>query len=247
MIVDCISDLHGHYPNLEGGDLLIVAGDLTTSDKAHQLLQFGEWLTEQKYRKKVVIAGNHDNLICAGRWKLCPPCEYGWNFDYLCDSGVEFEYWEEDRQDSNSRVCFSNIIRTKKKLKIWGSPWTKSFPGMNPNCKAFTVDTEEELAVKFSLIPDDTDILITHCPPYGIFDRVSCPLRQPNGMICHAYQSAGSDSLHAAILRINPLIHCFGHIHEGYNHEKLGRTHFVNASHVNERYQAVNPPIRIEL
>ena len=29
MIVDRISDLHGHYPQLEGGDLLIVAGDLT--------------------------------------------------------------------------------------------------------------------------------------------------------------------------------------------------------------------------
>ncbi len=29
MIIDCISDLHGYYPKLEGGDLLIVAGDLT--------------------------------------------------------------------------------------------------------------------------------------------------------------------------------------------------------------------------
>jgi len=28
MIIDCISDLHGYYPELEGGDLLIIAGDL---------------------------------------------------------------------------------------------------------------------------------------------------------------------------------------------------------------------------
>lgn len=33
MIIDCISDLHGQYPQLEGGDLLIVAGDLTARDK----------------------------------------------------------------------------------------------------------------------------------------------------------------------------------------------------------------------
>lgn len=32
MIIDCISDLHGYYPELGGGDLLIVAGDLTARD-----------------------------------------------------------------------------------------------------------------------------------------------------------------------------------------------------------------------
>ena len=32
MIIDCISDLHGAYPHLEGGDLLIVGGDLTSRD-----------------------------------------------------------------------------------------------------------------------------------------------------------------------------------------------------------------------
>lgn len=31
MIIDCISDLHGEYPILEGGDLLIVAGDLVVN------------------------------------------------------------------------------------------------------------------------------------------------------------------------------------------------------------------------
>lgn len=32
MIIDCIADLHSHYPKLDGGDLLIVAGDLTDRD-----------------------------------------------------------------------------------------------------------------------------------------------------------------------------------------------------------------------
>jgi Icc-related predicted phosphoesterase len=36
MIIDCISDLHGAQPKLEGGDLLIVAGDLTARDTEQQ-------------------------------------------------------------------------------------------------------------------------------------------------------------------------------------------------------------------
>lgn len=31
MIIDFISDTHGHYPELEGGDLLIVAGNPTAN------------------------------------------------------------------------------------------------------------------------------------------------------------------------------------------------------------------------
>ena len=40
MIIDCIADLHGHYPKLEGGDLLIVAGDLTAEHKYEELDYF---------------------------------------------------------------------------------------------------------------------------------------------------------------------------------------------------------------
>jgi hypothetical protein len=32
MDVTCISDLHGYLPKLEGGDLLIIAGDMTARD-----------------------------------------------------------------------------------------------------------------------------------------------------------------------------------------------------------------------
>lgn len=224
MIIDCISDLHGHFPKLEGGDLLIVAGDLTARDTPEEYLFFFHWLQDQKYRKIVFIAGNHDHWIEKNQdeWKCITP---EIDIQYLCDSGTEFEG-----------------------LKIWGSPWTKTFPGMNPDCMAFTepfgCDQEEWLAERWALIPDDTDILITHSPPFGILDR------------CYDGELAGSKPLRDNIFAISPIISIFGHIHENGGKQKnvlLGNDidakfiQFINCSHVNEKYQAVNKPVRVIL
>jgi Icc-related predicted phosphoesterase len=207
MIIDCIADLHGHYPKLEGGDLLIVAGDLTARDIENEVALFDYWINEQNYRNKIVVGGNHDNVLAEGRIKL----QFA---QYLCDSGTEFEG-----------------------LKIWGSPWTKTFEGMNPNCKAFTVDTEEELASKFSLIPDNIDILVTHSPPYGVLDQ----------NIEEDY--CGSSSLIKPMIYSGCKFHIFGHIHESYGkfYNAILDITYINASHVNERYKPVNKPVRIIL
>lgn len=222
MIIDCISDLHGFYPELEGGDLLIVAGDLTANDSPEQLWRFSQWMIDLDYKLKVVVPGNHDNVFYEKYYK-----EHKSPFVpmiYLCDSGVEFEG-----------------------LKIWGSPWTKTFEGMNEDCKAFTCDTEEELAEKWCHIPHDIDILITHSPPRGIGDLVK---DQSDDEERHC----GSEYL-AAFFKyaIRPKLHIFGHIHEGYGKYEVysgyndTMVQSVNASHVNERYQPVNKPIRIIL
>jgi len=46
--------------------------------------------------------------------------------------------------------------------KIHGSPWTPEFCGW-----AFMLENEKDMLKKWKMIPDDTDILITHGPPYG--------------------------------------------------------------------------------
>lgn len=219
MIVDCISDLHGHYPELEGGDLLIVAGDLTARDCRSDHLNFLTWLETVPYEKLIFIAGNHDNYI----QKYNEDCLNDFNsketFVYLCDSGTEFEG-----------------------LRIWGSPWTLRFPGMNPHCMAFTMKTEEELACKWAKIPEDTDILVTHSPISHYLDKTIDGRR------------AGSGSLRVKTRDIfmkkgGPIkLHVCGHIHESYGQEGDGTIPIrVNASHVNERYEPVNKPIRVVL
>ena len=49
---------------------------------------------------------------------------------------------------------------------FYGSPWQPRFRDW-----AFNLDRGEDLAEKWALIPTNTDILITHCPPSGILDR----------------------------------------------------------------------------
>lgn len=213
--ITAISDLHGYYPKLPGGDLLIVAGDLTARDTPKEHCnQFVPWLKELNYKKIIVIAGNHDNLLqqdeclCMGDWDGC-------NIEYLCDSGTEFEG-----------------------LKIWGSPWTFRFC-MSPHCMAFT-GTESKLKKKFDDIPCDTDILITHGPPYGILDKTITD------------EKVGSLALLKKARQTFLRYHIFGHIHEAYGTDKAecgGKiiTTFINCSHVNEWYKPVNKPVTFEI
>ncbi len=54
-------------------------------------------------------------------------------------------------------------------------------------------------------------------------------------------------SLVAALARIKPKLHVFGHIHEGYGETQFGPTRCLNVSTCNADYQAVNTPIVVDL
>lgn len=229
MIIDCCSDLHGEYPTLMGGDLLIVAGDITACDKLNQWKEFFQWLKKQPYDKKIVIAGNHDGFFKSGfpmnqkeandlkevqDFLKVMGEDIDVDFEYLCDFGTEY-----------------------KGLKIYGSPWTPEFCNWH-----FMLPRGEQLKEKWDLIPDDTDILITHGPAMGILDSVY-------RVAYSKLDRVGCADLRDAVERVRPKLHVFGHIHASYGHTilKLEDKHVicVNAAHMNEDYEAVNPPIRI--
>lgn len=208
MNITCISDLHGHFPKLPGGDLLIVAGDITSDDSFVAHSETLTWLHSQKYEKKILVAGNHDGFL-----------EKNNNFykdtsvTYLCDSCAEY-----------------------KGYKIWGSPWTSLFHGVNPHCKAFMIH-ERKLKNKWALIPSDTDILVTHNPPNCILD------------INRQDKRCGCALLRKRVMSIRPKLHVFGHIHGGSGIDKESDEGiiYVNASILNEDYIYTNPPKQIEL
>lgn len=115
-------------------------------------------------------------------------------------------------------------------LRVWGSPWQPWFFDW-----AFNLPRGPELAAKWALIPDAVDVLVTHGPPFAVLDRTA------------SGEEVGCRDLLHALARVRPRLHVFGHIHEAYGRHERDGTVFVNASNCDLRYQAVQPPVVVEL
>ncbi|MCB9832584.1 MAG: metallophosphatase domain-containing protein [Planctomycetes bacterium] len=115
-------------------------------------------------------------------------------------------------------------------LRFWGSPWQPAFFDW-----AFNLPRGPALAAKWALIPSGTDVLVTHGPPAGILDRV------------HDGSHAGCADLLAAIARVRPRLHVFGHIHEDPGLLERAGTIHVNASSCDRRYRPLQAPITVDL
>lgn len=137
---------------------------------------------------------------------------------------------EPSRAAINSATCLIDEEIDVFGLRIWGSPWQPDFHSW-----AFNLPRGKALADRWKLIPDDTDILITHGPPRGILD------------LCSNGSHEGCEDLRERVETISPRLHVFGHIHEGHGVETHGGITFVNASICNLAYRPVNPPIVIDL
>lgn len=115
-------------------------------------------------------------------------------------------------------------------IKIWGSPWQPEF-----NDWAFNLPRGEALAEKWTMVPCDTDLLVTHGPPMGIGDL-------------SGKEHVGCSDLMERVEVVKPRWHAFGHVHEGYGVYRPGEssTTFINASVCNWRYEHVNKAITVD-
>jgi len=127
-------------------------------------------------------------------------------------------------------------------IKIFGSQFTPSFG----EGWAFNVN-RNKLEQYWKDIPENTDILITHGPPYGFLDLTE----SGEGKLQHT----GCKSLFNRVKAIeNIKYHIFGHLHretEAYNtgiFKPTGmKTTFINACVLNLKYELCNDGIVIEI
>jgi Icc-related predicted phosphoesterase len=211
MRIVAISDTHEQHDqlNIPDGDVLIHSGDFTYTGKVEAVVSFNAWLGRLPHKYKIIIAGNHDKLF-----ERNPTLAESLitNAVYLKDSSVDIEG-----------------------LSFYGSPWTPSFG----HGWAFNANRGEHIQLYWDKIPEKTDVLITHGPPYGLLDEVP----HYNGV-----ENVGCEKLMEEIIyRVKPKIHIFGHIHEGYGQIELYSVKFVNASTCTGSYMPTNKPIVIDL
>lgn len=208
MKVIVISDTHSQHAQIQlpAGDLLIHAGDITSIGKEKEVKDFLNWFESQPHPNKIFIAGNHDF------------------------------YLEQTDASVIKKIIPPGVVYLKDKgtivegLSIWGSPYTPWF-----NNWAFSKQPGRQINTHWKKIPEGTDILITHGPPFQILDELA------SGIL------AGCPELNKRILEIRPKYHLFGHIHEGYGKKRrMGTTH-VNASVLNQYYLVQNKPISFNI
>jgi Icc-related predicted phosphoesterase len=215
MKIWAISDLHTKYRLLtipDDIDMVICAGDASTtrewSFNEVEYRSFLDWYSNLPITHKVLIAGNHDTAVYNG---LIKP-------KYIKSLGITYL--------NDETVIIDGI-------KIFGSPWTPTFGyGWGFNCD------RSKLYKHWELIEEDTDIVITHGPGYGILDN------NEEGKYC------GDKSLTSALMKIQPKYNIFGHIHEqGGRQLKISdcKTTFINASVVGLRHGIINNGHIIEI
>lgn len=246
MKIACLSDIHGQWKDIEypQADILVLAGDILNNyiygDGTHgevekqldELSNLNDFFSTLKslYKEIILVAGNHD--------------------------------WCFEKEPEKSREIITNAIYLQDEevvvdnVKFYGSPWQPwfhnwafNFPNPNPRLtKDYSMaEVEKEFGKRKVLaarvawdtwdkIPKDTNVLITHGPPFKILDET---IQNTN---------AGCVYLGNKIARLSQLkAHIFGHIHHAYGRKKIGNKHFVNAAGLGESYKDYNPIQVIEV
>lgn len=177
-----ISDTHGMHPEtLPKGDVLVHAGDLCRQGTLAELSSAISWLRHQPFEYVVCIGGNHDYPLEA--------------------------FMKENEENMLREKAFGSVIYLRDRevmiggKKFYGAPWTPRHE--DGTTWAFGVKRGPDMAEKWKLIPDDTNVLITHCPPYGVLDYFGS-------------KRLGCEDLFERVDLVRPQVHVFGHVHNAY-------------------------------
>lgn len=217
IVFDLLSDTHNQHNkfNCPGGDFLLHSGDFTGRGTSMEVQAFMLWMEIQPYKHKVVIPGNHD-----------------WDLE------KNFAYWKDEFAKRGIHLLNDEGIELEG-IKIWGSPvqpWFHSWAFNRARTEREATRLHGPIKPHWDMIPDDTEVLLTHGPPMGILDEVAYPF----GL------HVGCEELYKRIQQTKVKLHLFGHIHEGRGFLYEGPLTYVNGSSLDETYYpSSDKPIRV--
>ena len=187
-----ISDTHGWHSRLEVPD-----GDVLLH--SGDLCNRGALAEVESFDRFLAGLPHTHKIVIAGNHDFC---------------------FERQPKEAQARLTHCTYLQDEavviEGIKIYGSPWQPRFCDW-----AFNLARGPALAEKWAMIPEDTDILLTHGPPRGCLDRT------------HDGREVGCEDLRQRLEGLAVKHHIFGHIHEAYGHRLVGQTNHYNASVLN--------------
>ncbi|THZ17116.1 Metallo-dependent phosphatase [Aureobasidium pullulans] len=204
-------------------DVLLHCGDLTQVGGHGPFRKALKMLGEIDAELKLVIAGNHDLELDGEYWRSHLNEEDG-DEPEEHDQAVAIMKGPLAKEAGVTYLeqgTHTFTLKSGVSFSIYVSPYSPAI-----NDYAFGYPSSEN---RFADLKDHVDIMMTHGPPRNILD--ACP----SGNV-------GCDHLLAALNRVKPLLHCFGHIHEGHGARTIGWNDEADA----ENYQMVTRPADID-
>jgi len=206
---------------LPAADVLIHCGDLTSNGRMDQHQRALELINSVDAELKIVIPGNHDLTLDRAFYDRYPNAHCHWEkySDEVLGEIKELYVGERARQSGIRYLeegTASFTLKSGARLNVYASAWQPEFCNW-----AFGYAREDDRFNPPPLgsdrpanpVPDfdisatgggGVDIMITHGPPKGFLDTTV------------RGDDVGCDHLRKAVRRCRPLVHCFGHIHEGW-------------------------------
>lgn len=150
--------------------------------------------------------------------------------------------WCFEREPEQAKNVVTNAVYLRDSsveldgVRFWGSPYTPAHLNW-----AFNKERGSDIAEHWDLIPQNTDVLITHGPPHGVLDMV-CGRKR--------FFNVGCEDLWKRVQKLSLKAHIFGHIHECWGMCELmprATPLFVNASICSERFKPVRSAVVIDI
>lgn len=225
----CMSDLHGQLPTgpFPTADVAVIAGDITPAlhsfyggHPAGRMKQ-AEWIREVflpwtqtlPVRDVVLTWGNHDHVGEHMR-TLLPLAGWPSHVHPLVNDAVMLDG-----------------------VTFYGVPQTPRFYDWAFN----EDDTDEALGRCWREVPDGTDVLVSHGPPYGVVDSIRIG-SEHLGSLTQRTWLCNPDATN------RPRLVICGHIHgSGGRSGSCGNSYVHNVALVNEAYQLIRQPELIVL
>ena len=233
----CISDTHNMHDvltkeiselyddNSDTLNILIHAGDMTNRGSYSELDNIAKWFVSNNYDYTFLISGNMDGI------GLDSNSQYGRTDKNKIDGHKLFNSYSNNKNHIYYLENESYYIK-EIGLNIYGSPYTLQFVG------GFQIYSDKQSDEIWKKIPENTDILITHGPPYKILDSTSHGANVGDKILKRHVEQ-----------RIKAKYMIFGHVHESFGkyYDATSHVTYANVAQYNYQYRKEVKPFVFDI